>query len=110
MPKDIIVGVNVHNPGYTPYTHTLEQNLDDARDMGMKIIRYNSSSNDPKTLEQVKYVADECHKRGLKIMLCVDNYGWAKQEDHTDEEWEAHWENYFEIMNENLQNILLKVK
>ena len=104
MPKDIIVGVNVHNPGYTPYSNTLEQKLDDARDMGMKIIRYNNSSNAPEDLAQVKLVADECHKRGLKLMLCVDNYGWAKQEGHTDEEWEAFWENYFEIISSTLKD------
>ena len=103
MPKDIIVGINVHNPGYTPYTNTLQQNLDDCAAMGMKIIRYNSSSNSPEALNHMKYVADECHKRGMKLMLCVDYYGWKDQGEHTDAEWEAHWENYFEVISSTLK-------
>lgn len=106
MPKDIIVGINVHNPGYTPYTDTLEQNLDDCAAMGMKIIRYNSADNSPETLAQVRHVADECHKRGMKIMLCIDYYGWAKCEDRSLEEQEAFIEEYMSVISAELKDVI----
>ena len=65
MPKDIIVGVNIHNFGYTPYTNTLEQNLNDCAAAGMKIIRYNNSGTTPEAFAEIRKVADECHKRGM---------------------------------------------
>ncbi len=104
MPRDIIVGINIHNPGYTPYTNTLSRNLDDCAEMGMKIIRYNSASNDDETLKYVKYVADECHKRGMKILLCVDNGGWINRGDKTLEELEKYYEEYFEKISATLKD------
>lgn len=105
MPKDIIVGVNIHNFGYTPYTNTLEQNLNDCAAAGMKIIRYNNSGTTPEAFAEIRKVADECHKRGMKIMLCMDNGQWHKW-DKSMEELESHYEELMEKVSSEFKDAI----
>ena len=87
-----MVGINIHHSGYTPYRTTLEQNLDDCAAAGMKIIRYNNSGTSPESFQEIWKVANGCHERGMKIMLCMDYYSEWKNWDKSLEELETHFE------------------
>ena len=105
MPKDIVVGINIHHKGFMAYTDNLEQNLDDCAAMGLKMIRYNNNGNTPEALAEIKHVADECHKRGMKIMLCMDHYkSWSHRGERTFEEHEAYFEEYMEKVSAYLKD------
>jgi hypothetical protein len=92
----MLIGINIHHSGYTPYKTTLDENLDAAQAMGMNIIRYNNSSNTPEALAEIRRVADGCHARGMKLMLCMDHGFWRRKNGEPPEEIEAFYETYME--------------
>ena len=91
MAKDLMVGINIHNCRYTPYRDTMEQNLDDCAAAGMKIIRYNNNGTDETAFAEIRKMAEGCHKRGMQLMLCMDDNSWQTL-DLPLEELEAHFE------------------
>ncbi|MBE6611320.1 MAG: hypothetical protein E7632_02405 [Ruminococcaceae bacterium] len=96
MKHDMLIGINIHNSGYTPYTNTLEENLDAAAGMGMNIIRCNNCSNTPEALAEIRRVADGCHARGMKLMLCMDHSLWFRRNNEPLAEIEAFYEAHME--------------
>ena len=96
MKKELLSGINIPHSGYTPYRETLEENLDAAAGMGMNIIRYNNSGNSPEALAEIRRVADGCHRRGMKLMLCMDHSFWQRKNGESTEEIEAFYEKHME--------------
>ena len=88
-------GMNIHHSGYQAYPASdLEQNILSCKEMGMDIVRYNRSSADPDSIEEIKRVSKLCHKNGMKLMLVVDSTGHYTMAK-TVEEIEAHYKDHF---------------
>lgn len=104
MPKDIIVGINIHNSHYSPYAKTLEQNLDDCAKMGLKIVRYNAWGSSPEALEEIRMVSEGCHKRGMKLLLCMGGISSWKDTSRTHAQLEEAYEKHMENISATLKD------
>lgn len=75
--KNFIVGMNIHNKGYSAYPEeNFERNLDYCEQMGINLVNFNCTLGDndaDNRLAYIKSVADAVHRRGMKFCLCVDD-------------------------------------
>ncbi len=79
--QDRLYGVNIHSkiyPGY-PGEYT-DEYIRLAAEMGSTILRINYNPTNAGELEYITGVADKCHEHGMKIMLCMDNFGGTVEE------------------------------
>ena len=70
------IGMNIHREGgvFKAYPFKdIEKNIDACKDMGMDIVRYNQVCRNDEEIERVIKVSDLCHRRDMKLMLCVDS-------------------------------------
>lgn len=72
--KDFVFGMCLHNRSYASYpADTLERNLDFCKEMGLNFININFVPDTEEELEYYKSVAEAVHKRGMKIVCCIDD-------------------------------------
>lgn len=103
--KNFSFGINIHNDKYPAYPATdLKKNLDICNELGLNIVRYNHKCDTYEGIETVKKVANECHKRGMKFMLVIDDNNWYKMETDSLQTLEKYYACYFERVTSSLKD------
>lgn len=83
MKTNLEIGMNIHRSGGVFKAYPFEditKNLDACKDMGMDIVRYNEHCESEHGIADVNYVAELCHDRGMKLMICTDTRFFIEME------------------------------
>lgn len=86
------IGMNIHREGgvFKAYPfNDIVKNIDACKEMGMDIVRYNETCRKDEGIERARLVAELCHERGMKLMLCVDTSFFRESESLEEIEAEA---------------------
>lgn len=99
MSKELSLGMCIHRWGrsFMAYTREdLSKNLDSCKELGVEFVRYNNSCPEDDDINNASIVAEEVHKRGMKLMLVMDTPTWINSKDSCGlEDIEEYYEKWF---------------